>query len=52
MAEKTRVMQCRCEHEYQDRVYGKGMRLFNNAPAKGAHPNRYRCTVCGQEREG
>jgi hypothetical protein len=39
----TTEKQCTCESEFQDRVYGKKMRLFNlgfkNPVAK--------CTVCG-----
>lgn len=37
------VIKCTCAHEYQDRVYGKGMRLANET-SKG-----YRCTVCGKD---
>lgn len=39
-------LKCSCEHEIQDEMYGKGIRLFN--PCKfGAG---WRCTVCGKER--
>lgn len=39
-------LKCSCEHEIQDAMYGKGVRLFN--PCKlGAG---WRCTVCGKER--
>jgi hypothetical protein len=45
---KTKIMGCRCEHEYQDKRYGKGMRVFNFATnaqeLKGAEG--WRCTVC------
>ena len=47
----TRVSQCSCKHEHQDKIYGKSMRLMNNAPAKGAKPNRFRCTVCLKEHD-
>jgi hypothetical protein len=37
-----KVIQCSCEHEFQDRRFGKNMRLMNAIkPDKG-----YRCTVC------
>ena len=34
---------CTCVHEYQDKVYGKGIRLFN-VGTKDA-----KCTVCGSK---
>lgn len=36
----TQILSCVCKHEFQDKEYGKGKRLFNNN-TKGA-----RCTVC------
>ena len=42
-----KVLQCVCEHEFQDRKYGKGFRLFNRALKEA---NKYRCTVCGKEK--
>lgn len=41
------VKKCNCESEYQDTVYGKGMRLFNPLVASGKSERRIRCTVCG-----
>lgn len=32
-----------CQSPYQDRVYGKGMRVFNEPKAANAEPH---CTVC------
>lgn len=46
MAE-SKIMKCTCAHEYQDRVYGKSMRLFN--PIGKSQDSGYRCTVCGKE---
>lgn len=48
----TKVCPCFCAHPFQDQVYGKGMRLHNQAPGKGGKqtPNRYRCTVCKSEK--
>jgi len=45
------VKQCTCVNAQQDALYGKGRRLFNHAPAKGAKPHRYRCTSCLRENE-
>ena len=45
------ISNCTCKHEVQDKFYGKGRRVFNSAPGKSrAFPNRYRCTVCGKEK--
>ena len=42
----SRVRPCSCVHEFQDKEYGKGMRLHTEA--KGGSPGqvKYRCTVC------
>jgi hypothetical protein len=40
----TKVMQCKCEHEYQDKKYGKNLRLHNSTIKEGGG---WRCTVCG-----
>lgn len=45
------VRPCSCICPPQDALHGRGMRLFNNAPSKGAKPKRYRCTSCLTERE-
>lgn len=34
------IANCTCSHEYQDKLYGKGKRVFNAGKAV------YRCTVC------
>ena len=44
----TKVMRCSCENEFQDEIYGKNMRLFNECSANGKN-NGWRCTVCGKE---
>lgn len=44
---------CTCTNEYQDTMYGKGMRLFNEKFAIYRTDDGlcldYRCTVCGRE---
>lgn len=37
------IKRCNCTHPYQDKVYGKGMRVHNE---KDKTPNE-ECTVCG-----
>lgn len=37
-----KISSCTCKHEYQDKKYGNGNRVFN--PRKGGE---YTCTVCG-----
>jgi len=41
-----RVRPCGCTHEFQDKEYGKGMRLHTEAKGTTAGSVRYRCTVC------
>ncbi len=44
----TKIMQCKCRHEYQDQKYGNGMRVYNvGASTRGV--SKARCTVCGTE---
>ena len=51
---RPRILNCRCQprvdHPFQDKTYGKGRRVFNEAPGnKGEKKGRYRCTVCELE---
>lgn len=41
-----KILKCNCEHEYQDKKYGKGMGACNSQKTV---PVKYRCTVCGRE---
>ena len=50
--ENTKILPCKCDHDYQDKKYGPHMRLMNLADQRGKSPGRYRCTVCGSERQG
>lgn len=47
----TEVKRCKCSGtpaaNYQDKVYGNGMRVMNQNSKKN-----YRCTVCGTEIKG
>ena len=38
------ISKCTCDHSYQDKLYGKGMRVKNNRPGN----NPPRCSVCGK----
>ena len=40
----TKVLKCKCEHEFQDKEHGKGMRVHT----VGEKNDDYRCTVCGK----
>jgi len=40
----TKILDCVCESDYQDKRYGKGKRVHN--PGK---ENKYTCTVCGRK---
>jgi len=41
------IRPCTCDHEYQDRLYGKGMRLHTTCKTGSPGGAAYRCTVCG-----
>jgi hypothetical protein len=41
-----RVRPCNCEHTFQDKEYGKGMRLHTEAKGGSVDQVKYRCTVC------
>lgn len=43
------VQLCDCESEYQDKLYGKKMRL-HNISQKGKNKGLCICTVCGPSR--
>ena len=42
----TIIRPCACIHEYQDKQYGKGMRVHNLRGPK--HKDEAFCTVCGK----
>ncbi len=44
------ISNCTCEHEAQDRIHGKGKRVFNSTLKGKAGPTVYRCTVCLKEK--
>lgn len=43
----VKILQCSCEHAYQDEKYGKKMRVHNSRVKQ----DEYRCTVCGTVRK-
>lgn len=45
----TMIKVCNCKHEFQDKKYGKGKRVFNSGAGKGSD-SKYKCTVCGKEK--
>lgn len=40
------IKQCSCEHEFQDKMYGKKMRVFNTL---GDSMTKGHCSVCKKE---
>lgn len=44
-----KVMDCTCNHEYQDNRYGKGKRLHTVRPNYGTNGAAV-CTVCGSQK--
>ena len=45
-----KVLLCKCEHEEQDKMYGKYRRLHNEIPNKMDKASFYMCTVCSNKR--
>lgn len=46
------IRPCSCQHEGQDRMYGKSRRVFSKTQKNvGGNRYKYRCTVCLNERE-
>lgn len=46
------IRQCTCKNEAQDRVYGKGNRVFNRCKSKATGKfTAARCTVCKEVQE-
>jgi len=42
---ETKILPCKCKHEYQDELYKKGKRVHNRC-GRDKSPG-WRCTVCG-----
>lgn len=42
----TKIIYCGCENDYQDKKYGKNMRVHNPC-SESSKPIGHRCTVCG-----
>ena len=51
MAE-AKILKCDCKNEFQDALYGKGMRLFNPQGKGKDQGSSYICTVCGKSTTG
>ena len=47
---KAEIKSCTCFNDGQDKLHGRGMRVFNPYKAKDGKTINYRCTVCGKER--
>lgn len=47
----TTIRACDCEQEFQDKKYGKGKRIHNEAKGKTG-TKAWRCTGCGVRKEG
>jgi len=40
------IIKCTCTHNFQDKKYGKGMRVCNVLAKTLGKTPEYRCTVC------
>lgn len=46
MASGTARINCKCEHEFQDKMYGKHVRIANATEKSSESKVEVRCTVC------
>lgn len=46
MSDVATIIKCKCSHEFQDKTYGKSMRVHTPSAKDGV----YFCTVCGTEK--
>ena len=44
-----KIVTCTCQHEYQDKKFGKNKRAANPMGTKSG--GKYRCTVCAKVHE-
>lgn len=44
----TTIKQCTCEHTFQDKIYGKGNRVWNIGKEAGSSSTVIKCTVCNK----
>lgn len=53
MAKTTKITRCSsCKpHEFQDKTYGPFMRVHNQCKSANGKTHKYRCTVCGKDKE-
>lgn len=49
--ETTKIIQCGCDNQFQDKEYGFKNRIHNKMKQSDAKSNKWRCTVCGKEKE-
>lgn len=44
----TKIQSCTCVSEFQDKRYGKNMRVMNTKPSKDKTAQKAKCSVCGR----
>lgn len=47
-----KIMHCDCKSDFQDQLYGKGMRYWNPCGKGKDQGESFRCTVCGNTTAG
>lgn len=47
-----KIMRCDCKSDFQDQLYGKGMRYWNPCGKGKDQGGSFRCTVCGNTTAG
>jgi len=50
MKHTAKILKCTCQHDYQDKIHGKNLRVMNmTTKNKSAGMDTYRCTICLRE---
>lgn len=49
---EAKILKCTCENEFQDKTYGKGMRVHNPGGKSGTKDSNLKmiCTCCGNKK--
>jgi len=52
METNSKILKCSCKSEFQDKLYGEGMRVMARMKQQDRTYKKYRCCNCKTEREG
>ena len=47
---RTLLLRCKCQNDFQDKKYGKGIRVHNECGGSKKSRPDWRCTVCSDKK--